>query len=506
MMLKPLFLILGAIAIAMLAQQIHAAEWTIEPKVTLSETYTNNIRLAAPGKEKSDQITEISPALSLSGKSKKLRMNANYRMQYLLYAKDAAAHTTTHFLDSSASTELLDNLFFLDGRAAISQQNTSPLGQLTANNGNVTNNLTKTRSYSVSPYLRHNFKDVASAKLRYTHDSLYTSAAGFSNRRTNQVLFNLDSGSVFRTLGWGVNYNKIHYYDDMKTANYSDNKNYSGYLSYRITSHLTLKVTQGYEKHNYVSTGVKPEGRIKSAGFSWTPTERTHIEASAGRRYFGKTYMFKFNHRARKTVWSLGYNEDITSSQSQFLIPATINTAAFLNNLWAGVIPDNAVRQQTVDQFIATLGLPNSLAQPVNYLSNRIFLQKLLQVSVAATGARNTVLLSIFGMSRHAQTSAAFDSALFGNNTLVSNDRTRQVGGSAQWNWKISPRTNVHFGAEASATSRQGHIKTFKAGFSRQLGSKLSGTVALRRIVQRTTQAGGGYQENAISAFLLKRF
>ena len=42
----------------------HAADWQVTPRVSMSETYTDNVT-AAPSDEQSDFITEISPGVNL---------------------------------------------------------------------------------------------------------------------------------------------------------------------------------------------------------------------------------------------------------------------------------------------------------------------------------------------------------------------------------------------------------------------------------------------------------
>lgn len=502
------FLITVVAAMLALPQHAVAAEWLVTPNLDLKETHTDNVRLAPRGSERSDWITQIDPGISLIGNGSRLKFNANYQMQNFLYAKDSRAHTLNHLLNADTNAKLVDEFLFLDGKAAISQQNISALGALAVDNANLTNNRTTVRSYSISPYLRHNFHEIASSELRYTHDAVETTIFGLANRQSDGALFNLESGSAFKTLGWGLDYNKqrTNYNGHTQTVGSAGSEAYSGNLRYQITARFALKITGGHEKFDYPSTGQKPEGSTRTAGFAWAPTERTNIEASAGRRYFGDTYMLNASHRTLRTVWNLGYNEDITTTQSQFLVPATINTATFLNNLWSASIPDPALRQQTVDTFIRNMGLPPSLADPVNYLSNRVFLQKRLQASVAVTGAKNTIMLSIFGMSRKAQTSAIMDSALLGTNNFASSDNTRQIGGNVLWNCRVSSRTNVSISADASSTAKQSYLKSLKAGISRQLQPKLGASIDLRRVLQHSDQTGIGYQENAITASLLMQF
>lgn len=499
----------AAAAMLLLSSPSVAAEWKITPSLDLKETYSDNIRLAPPGNEKSDFVTQLNPGITLTGTGPRLKVNARYGMQNLVYAEENNRNTTWHQLNALANAELLDDLLFLDGKASISQQNISSFGPQTTDNVNITGNIAETRTYSISPYLRHRFDGIASSELRYTHDSVDTSTGGLLASQADRVLFSLDSGTAFKTLGWGLHYNnqKIDY----SNARTIEMETSSGNLRYLISPKFSLTATGGYEKNNYLSIRGKPEGSFWSAGFSWAPAERTSITASAGRRFFGPTYSLTANHRTRRTAWSLGYSEDITTTRSQFLVPVTIDTANFLNQLWTASIPDPVMRQQIVDAFIRDTGIPTSLSEPVNYFTNRFFLQKRLQASVALNGTKNTLVFSMFDMLREAQTSQEMDSTLLGTNDLALNDKTRQVGGNALWNWRISPRTSANMSAgytriSSPATGRKDDTKTIRLGLTRKFQPKLNGSVDFRHIQRDSNQSGGDYRENAITASLHMRF
>ncbi len=507
---KALLSAIFSAATAMLLTPSHglAAEWKFTPTLDLKETYSDNIRLAPSGSEKSDFVTQINPGIALTGTGPRLKVNARYGMQNLVYADEGNRNTTRHNLNAHANAELLDDFFYLDANGSVSQQNISAFGTQSADNANITDNLTETRTYSLSPYLRHRFGSFASSELRYTHDSVDAGTGGLSTSQADRILFNLNSGTAFKTLGWGLNYNK-------QEIDYSDRtidlETYSGSLRYVISPRFSLNATSGYEKNNYLSIGGAPEGPFWSAGFTWAPAERTNITASAGRRFFGSTYALKASHRTRKTAWNLSYSEDITSTRDQFLLPATIDTADFLNQLWTSSIPDPAMRQQIVDAFIRDAKLPASLSDSINYFTNRYFLQKRLQGSVALNGIKNTLVLSMFNTLREAQTAQELDSSLLGSNSLALNDETRQTGANLLWNWRITPRTssnmNVGYAKTISlSTDREENTKSIRFGLTRQFQPKLNGSLDFRHIQRDSNLSGSDYRENAITASLNMRF
>lgn len=485
-----------------------AADWKITPRLSLLETYTDNVTLATKGNEQSDFITQISPGVSLTGTGARLKVNANYTMQNLFYAKRSGSNRTVHQLSSRANATLIKNFFFLDSTANISQQNISLLGPLTTNNENITNNRTTIKTYSISPYIRHNFSNFASSEARYTHNAVYTGVEGQSGSQSDSILFRLTSGSAFRTLGWGLNYSKQKI-GGLGTS--GTNERYTGNLRYRVSSKFSLTGTSGYQKFSYTSTTGQSAGSFWTAGFVWTPSARTNITANTGKAFFGTTYTLTASHRTRRSAWSLNYNQSITTTRDQFLIPATVDTVGFLNQLWTSSIPDPILRQQTVDAFIQDNGLSASIFDPINFLTNRFFLQKRLQATVALSGTKNTLVFSTFHTVREAQTPSVADSVLFGTSNAALNNNTKQIGGSALWNWKIGPRTTANIGALYTKSKTldsdiENDTKTFRVGLTRQIQPRMNGAINFRHVERSSNQIDGDSRENALIASLTMLF
>lgn len=487
----------------------HAADWKLTPTVELTETYTDNVRLKGQGAEQQASITQLSPGLTLAATGPRLKFQFNYVMQNTYYSGVNNEKATNHLLHANGSAALVQDLFFLDVNADVTQQNLTPFGQVTDNNLNLSENRVEVRTYRATPYFRHNFKNEFTGELRYALDSVTHQADGksFSNidGKADNVLFSLKSGSSFKTIDWGLNYShqNIHYEKqaalkmEMSTAS----------LAYVVSPLFRLTSTAGYEKNSYISLGEKPAGVFWTAGFAWAPSERTNLVLNAGHRFFGKTYALTFNQRARMSVWSLGYNEDLTTTRGQFLVPATNNTSAFLDQLWRTSIPDATTRQQIVSNFIKDTGLPSSLGQAVNTFTNQVFLQKSLQGSAAFTGVQNTLVLSMFNTEREAQLGGTLDAAI----TPGLLTHVRQSGVNAVWNWKLSPRTNATFSAGyTKANSINSNVidngRTLRVSASRQLQPKLKATLEVRRVQRDSTLVTSNYNENAVTLYLLSGF
>jgi len=485
-----------------------ATVWKVTPSVGLSEIYSDNLRLQPRGAEKSDFVTQVTPGLAIAGAGPRLKLRANYEMQNFAYARQGN-FSSNHQFTGNADAELVDQLFFLNGKASLSQQTISPFDAQPGSNANPSSNRTDIKTTSLSPYLRHRFGSAANAELRYTHDTVASGKGGLLDSSSNGILFSVDSGPAFRTVGWGWKYNRKD--TDYDNGSALRTEETSASLRYLLDPRFALTATGGYEKNNYMSLGARPQGSFWQAGVAWAPTARTDIEASAGHRYYGKSYSLTARHRTRSSVWSISYGDQISTTQSQFQVPVSMDTSAFLNQMLQASIPDAALRQQAVDKIILDNRIPTSLNASVNSLTNRVFLEKRWQASVAINGAKNTLLLGLFDTSRSAQTAAGSDTALLGTGNLAQEDNTHQTGVNATWNWHPTSRTSLsagvgHVRAESLATNLLTNTRTYRLALNRQFAPKLKGMLEYRRLQQEFNQPGRDVRENAVTAFLLMTF
>lgn len=507
---KSLYPVIGSSSAAMLLLSLHAnaVEWEFTPTLQLKETFTDNVRLSDTNEE-SEFITQVNPGISIVGLGPHLRFNTRYVMQNLFYAKESDRNATNHELNANGNAELLPDHLFVDAQASMSQRSTSSFGPQSEDNTNITNNRTNVETYSLSPYLLHHFKDFADAELRYTRDSVSTSGSGsavsteLQDSTSDRILLRLVSGDDFQTLGWGLNYNKQRI--DFDSGQQVDQVTYGGDLRYRLSRKLSLLANGGYEKNDYLSITGDSGGSFWKAGFDWTPSRRTSVEVLAGKRYYGDSYSLKASHRSRRTAFNVRYSEDVTTTRDQFLLPSTVDTAALLDQLWTSAIPDPIVRQQVVAAFISANGLPESLADSVNFLTNRFFLQKRFQASMTVTGARNTGVLSLFHTRREAQTAQSADSALLGVSDFSADDNIKQQGIQAQWIRDLGPRTSANLSmaltkTEALTTGREDEEKTLRLGVTKELLSNVRGALEFRRKDRESTQSSSEYIENALTA------
>ena len=478
-----------------------AAKWDVVPSLSAEETYTDNVRLTPGTAARSDWVTKITPAVSARGNGDRMHLNVAYTPQ-LLYRTQEGTEEIVHLLNASGDAVLVRNLLFIDSRAAITQQNISMLGPLSDNNVNNTGNRTSVKTFSVSPYFRHSFGSAVQGEARLTFNTVGTGAAiGTSSRsQSNRVDVKLASGPAYKLLTWNIAYSKDHLDSGQPGVRPVDTGKISAGAVRMVTPQFGLRINAGYEESNYLRVGAAPQGMFWSVGPEWSPTPRTRVAATVGRRYLGSTRSFDFSHRTRLTTWGANYSEDITTTHAQSLVPQAFSTAGYLDTLFLSSIPDTQTRQGAIQSFIERNGLPENMVLPVSFLTTTTFLTKNLRGTFGIQGVRNTILANVFTQNREADSVGAPGAAEF-----ALGSRTRQTGASLLWTLRITPQTASNFGIgvtrnQVPALGRVDDQKYIRLGITRQLQPRLSGTVSYRWLHNTSSQGGTGYDENAVVA------
>lgn len=484
--------------------QAAEAAWKFQPSIEVRQTYTDNLRLDRSGFERPAWVAEVTPGFTLDKRGPRLRVLVDYKLHYYTLPSDVDADNTQQQLAAAMNAELLDDLMYFDGSASITQQAFSAFGPAVPYGTSTLANRGEVRALRASPYLRHRFGSTATGELRYTRDKVDTGRVGAGNSDGELMSLSLASGRN-SAIGWNFVASEQRI-DDHITPETTIRVARLG-LQYALNRKLALTASGGHEEYDYQSLEGPTGGRSWSGGFTWTPSSRTRIEANAGRRFYGDSYFLSASHRTRRTVWRVSYNDAVTTSRAQFLLPATIDTAALLDSLFAATIADPAQRQQAVEAYMRQTGLPPSLADSINYITNRYFLQKQFQASLALRGVRDRVVLSVFDTRRNALSLVDSDSVLLGPNSTSLNDVTRQSGASALWSRDLNGNTALNASLTANRvqsirTGIDGTHTAARLSLTRRFDRKLSGLVEVRRMTGPTVDQRSEFRENAISAAL----
>jgi uncharacterized protein (PEP-CTERM system associated) len=486
------------------------AEWRVTPSLTLSETYTDNVELNVQDEEESDFITEIAPGIALAGRGSRFLFDLGYRLQALVHAQDGGRDRINHDLAATARAEWIDEFFFTDASANIFQQSASLLGARGFNDNNTTDpdNREDVRTFLVSPYIRSRLGSTAQYELRYAYDWADTSSDRLSRSQANRLSASLSSGPRFVDFGWSLNAQKEDI--DYKEARDVTRETVSADASYALTPRFRVLGTIGHEDNDFITLDESPEGSFWKAGFGWAPTPRTNLEATMGERFFGDTYSFALTHSGKQTIWRANYNEEITTTRSEFFDPSFASNARSLDALLTSSIPDPVQRAETIRRFLVQTGVPASQLDALNFFTEEFFLEKRLEGSVAYNSARHFISANLFSESRERLSNQAFSTLLVGSDFALSDD-IEEHGASGTWSVRLGPRTSTNLVAgytrsDFKDTNREDDFYHVAASLVRQLRPRMFGAVEVRRQQRDSTDASAEYTENAVVARLTMTF
>lgn len=478
------------------------------PTFEVRETWSDNVALRGEGFERSSLVTELVPGLRLRHKSPRLVLSALAEFHYFKMSDNDIPGTrrSSRYLRSEGKAVLVDDLLYLDGNAAIRNQAISAFAQSTDGNDYATANRTEVRSWRLSPYLVHRFGSAATGELRYTRDAIDAGNSGLGNTTGNALSLRLNSAKRNQHFGWAFDASRQDIDEEVrndatiKTANLN--------LTYKLSRTLNVLGGIGYDDYDYQSLGGANAGKSWNVGYGWTPSGRTSVQMTLGHRYYGPSRTLSALHRSRHTVWSIKYDDVVSTTRANFLIPSAVDTAALLDGLFLPNYPDPVERAAAVAAYIRATGLPPSLADSINFFSNRYMLQKQLRATMAYRGARSGAVVSLFHLRRDALSVRESDSVLLGNSLNTLNDNVKQQGIEATLSYRLSARTNLSLIAnvtdnESLTTALKSRSNALRVSARHQLGARTAGTLELRHIKGNTSlQFASPYTENAISASL----
>ena len=300
-----------------------AAEWRVQPALSVEETYTDNVELDNAAKE-SDWITTVTPSVSISGQGARLQASIFYSAAYLYFARsDTQRDDLRHNLSANLSTELINDYLFVDAGAGISQEFLDRRAAISGSDANITENRATVQNYRISPYAVYHFEDFANAVLRYqfSHQrssddrQINNTGVSFTDSTEHVASFTLSSGRRFNRLGWDLT--TVYSHEDRSTL-FENNESYSAPLglSYRVSRYLTLLASGGYQDNSGSGDLANRTGETWDVGFILTPGPRSSVSVRYGRQYEDDSFSVNASYRfSPQTALTVTYRDILTTSQ-----------------------------------------------------------------------------------------------------------------------------------------------------------------------------------------------
>ena len=139
------------------------------------------------------------------------------------------------------------------------------------------------RSFDFSPYFLHHFGAWVETESR-TRYSIVTNDSDTVSSNTNlQTTFVISGGRRFQRFGWSLTLDQSkETRDDDTPARRTSNAD--GNFTFAVNRQFSLLSGLGYEDIEDGSLNNQPNGITWNAGFSYTPSSRTSLRATFGRR------------------------------------------------------------------------------------------------------------------------------------------------------------------------------------------------------------------------------
>lgn len=292
---------------------VSAADWTFVPRVSGSETWSDNITLAPSAAKQHDFVTEITPGIGVQGRGRRLELDFDYQAGLVHYARATKGQEVQHRLQASGNAEIVKDLFFLDIRSTVSQRNQSNAGRRATDGLTLSGNRDQAVTYGISPSIRRRLGSYADVELTYNRDEIDNS--GSLSSTLDGVSFRVTSGRRFSGLPWQVSASTRR--EDNSTGSESTFREVNASFTYAASRRYAVRVLGGYEDNDLAGQRDKGSTGIWRVTGIWSPSPRTDLEIGYGRQSFGNNFSMTASHKMRRAVFNASYEEDITTTSFQ---------------------------------------------------------------------------------------------------------------------------------------------------------------------------------------------
>ncbi|WP_431051923.1 TIGR03016 family PEP-CTERM system-associated outer membrane protein [Roseateles sp. L2-2] len=476
------------------------------PRVSVSETWSDNLALSPDNSRDRGFITTVSPGLTISSGSGMIRGTFDYTLDGIVYTKSDRDARLQNQLSTRLTAELVQSALFVDVTGNISQQSISAFGQQSPDGSLDSPNRTETRTLQVSPYWRGRLGSFAGFELRATGEMRDTSeggagaTSGSGNSKQGALSLNL-FGPVGRQLNWGLSGSttRMHFEQtgiDYRTTSVLASLNWAPDIDWGVG------LTGGRERSDYFGPETTS---VYGANLRWSPGPRTKLSADWQHHSYGASHNLTFEHRMAQFSVRANSSQSVSSGET----PTQATNYQLLDLQFGGVEPDPVKRDAFVRGLLAALGLdPNSFSG-AGFLSNTATLQRRTDLSMIWAGQRMTLTLS--GNDNNSR--RLINSALgVGSGDLALTDRVRQRGATLSVGYRLTPLANANVSYSRQNSRGDGgfggnDMRTLTANATYRLGPRTDAAFGLRQTkFDDTSLFASSYQEHAIYASLTQRF
>lgn len=399
------------------ASPARAAEWVIVPFLEAEQTFTDNVKSSETDRE-ADTITTVTGGVGITGTGARLQFDLNYAVSWDQVWLNDDQSGMRHNLLGDVASELIEDFFFIDAGVAVNQRDISTAGPVAVTPRTVLFNQTTVASATVSPYVASRLGSFADAELRYRFsDVLFReneldSAAGVpGDTIIHDATMTLAGGRWFNRLGWTLTASGTR--SDEEDGDTFKRRGGQATLLYQIIREIALVGNGGWEDIDADDFDDDQDGPYWTGGIRLTPGPRTLLEVQYGRRFGDAIWSGQFSYRISPRVMiRASYADDISTQQLTF--------AEALGSI------ERDADGNLIDPLT---GLPADPNDPRFNLTDQVFRQQGIDVSLIGGYGRNDFVLSGFYSKRKFDISTANATVYGGNGSFTRRLRKDLTGG-----------------------------------------------------------------------------
>ncbi|WP_431256379.1 TIGR03016 family PEP-CTERM system-associated outer membrane protein [Roseateles chitinivorans] len=476
------------------------------PRVSVSETWTDNLALSPDNSRDRAFITTVSPGLTISSNTGAIRGSFDYTLDGILYTKSDRDARLQNQLSTRVTAELVQSALFVDVTGNISQQAVSAFGQQSPDGKLDSPNRTETRTLQVSPYWRGRLGSFAGFELRAMGQMRDSSeggagaASGSGNSKEGALSLNL-FGPGGREINWGLSASTTRMHFEQTGIDYRTTS-VIGSLNWVPDVDWSVGLTGGRERSDYFG---RETTSVYGANLRWSPGPRTKFAAEWQHHSYGDSHNLTFEHRMAQFSVRANSSQSVSTGET----PTQATNYQLLELQFGSLEPDPVKRDAFVRGLLAALGLdPNSFSG-AGFLSNTASLQRRSDLSLIWTGPRMTVTLSGNDNNSRRLVNSPLD---VGSGDLALTDRVRQRGATVSVGYRLTPLANANVSYSRQNSRGDGGVggndmRTLTANATYRLGPRTDAAFGLRQTkFDDTSLFATSYQEHAIYASLTQRF
>lgn len=471
----------------------------IKPRVSGMMTFTDNLKLSSDNSDAA-LVTTVSPGISVSSGSGRLRGSLDYALNGLIYSRSKEPNQVQHQLSARGSLDVVENWFSIDSRASISQQNRSAFGPATVDPNLPNPNKSEVYNLGISPVLRGLVPSVLryqlSADISETRAKDST-AGDLSNRGLS---LRLSSPSAQAPLGWSALMSKQRWKPNAGRA--SDSSSITGSLLYRPDPDWNFSLTAGQERNSFTTLSQK-SGSTYGGSTSWQPSPRTRLALDWSHHDYGDSHTVSFEHRMARSVWRISDTQIASPAGPQASSGGLSNYDVFFA-MFASREPDIQKRDALVRQFLALLGLDPNTVAIAGLANSTATLTRRQEASIALEGVRTTATLLV-SQNR----SSRLDPVNAGQGDFADTGRIVLRGYSLNLAHRLTPQDSASLTlseqrSRGDLASQRSDLKSLIANWNARLGPSRNVSLGVRH--SRFNSPLRDYRENAVLATFVQQF